>query len=155
PDIVMIQDGPWRLRWRTPTAGLAATLGMVHAGGGRASVGNALLVRARVEVEAVTPIRFPLTPGRPMRGALVARCRRGESHLVVAGARLADERDERTAQQATLALSLSGIRDPLVVCGDLEPTLDGFVGWGAGRALILTRADMSVEPVQAAGGQGG
>jgi hypothetical protein len=149
PDIVVIQQGPWRLRWRTPTANLAAALGLVHAGGGKPSVGNALLVRLRVQIESETPIRFPLVPGRPMRGALISRCRLGESRLVVVGARLADDPDERAAQRAILARTLRGTTDPVVVCGDLIPPLDGFVQWGAGPAVILAAAGMCVGPVEA------
>lgn len=144
PDIVMVQDGPWRLRWRTPTAQLAAALGLVHAGGGRDSVGNALLVSMRVDVDAVTPIRFPLVPGRLMRGAMVARCRIAGTRFAVAGARLADDPAERELQRSTLAGAVSALTDPVLVCGDLGGGgLDGLVdagrsdrGLGAGRILL-------------------
>jgi endonuclease/exonuclease/phosphatase family metal-dependent hydrolase len=128
PDVVVVQDGPWRLRWRTPTAQLASALGLVYAGGGRDSVGNAVLVSLRVDVDQVTPVRFPLIPGQPARGAIVAEARVGAARFVVAGARLSDGAAERSAQRATLAQALSGITDPLVVCGDLggEP-LDGLI----------------------------
>jgi endonuclease/exonuclease/phosphatase family metal-dependent hydrolase len=134
PDVVVVQDGPWRLRWRTPIAQLAGALGLVHGGGGRDSVGNAILVSVRVDIDEVTPVRFPLAPGQPMRGAIVAEARVGGARFVVAGARLADATVERLAQRTALVQALSGITRPLVVCGDLgaEP-LDGLVDTSAGR----------------------
>jgi endonuclease/exonuclease/phosphatase family metal-dependent hydrolase len=145
PDVVLVQDGPWRLRWRTPTAQLAAALGLVHAGGGRDSAGNALLVSIRVDVDAVTPIRFPLLPGRLMRGAVVARCRVGDARFAVAGARLADDPAERESQRAALASAVGALTEPLLVAGDLGGGLDGLrdtitpVGGGLHGSILAGR----------------
>jgi endonuclease/exonuclease/phosphatase (EEP) superfamily protein YafD len=151
PDIVLVQDGPWRLRWRTPTAQLAGALGLVYAGGGRESVGNALLVSMRVDVDAVTPIRFPLVPGRVMRGALVARCRVGDTRFAIAGARLADDAAERESQRSALARAVSALTDPVLVGGDLGGDLDGLVDAGAasdgrfGTGRIMLGRDVRLE----------
>jgi hypothetical protein len=129
PDVVVVQDGPWRLRWRTPTASLANALGLFYGGGGGASVGNAVLVSARVQVGDVVPIRFPLVPGRPARGAVLAHCRVGSARFAVAGARLSDEPDERAAQAASLARTLAAVTDPLILCGEfgIDADLTGMV----------------------------
>jgi len=43
PDVVIVQEGPRRLRWRTKSAQLAHAFGLVYATGGLPSLGNVIL----------------------------------------------------------------------------------------------------------------
>jgi hypothetical protein len=119
-DVVLVQDAPWRLRWRTPVASLAAGLGLVYAGGGRDSAGTVVLVKIRVDVDAVTPMLFPLVAGQLQRGAVLARGRVADTPFTVASARLADTPPARAQGQAALAQALGGVTGALLVAGDID-----------------------------------
>jgi hypothetical protein len=123
PDIVVVQNGPWRLRWRTPLAHLASGCGVFFGGGGGPSAGNAVLVSLRVTVRDVVPLLFPLVPGRSQRGAVLARCTVGDVPFVVAGARLGDDPAERAEQSVILAKALAAHTEPVILAGELDPAL--------------------------------
>ena len=72
PDVVIVQEAPRRFRWRHKCAALADDFGMVVAAGGLPSLGNLLLVSLRVRVHDTWCLRYPLTPGRHLRGAAFA-----------------------------------------------------------------------------------
>jgi hypothetical protein len=93
PDVVVLQHGPRRLRWRTRGATLANQFGLVVGGGGEPALGNLILVSLRVAVRDTTCVQFPLVPGRAMGGAALVHCTvRGES-LVVAGTAVTKQSD--------------------------------------------------------------
>ena len=71
--MVIVQEAPRRFRWRHKCAALADDFGMVVAAGGLPSLGNLLLVSLRVRVHETWCLRYPLTPGRHLRGAAFAR----------------------------------------------------------------------------------
>ena len=73
PDVLIVQEAPRRFRWRQKCAYLADEVGMVVAAGGLPSLGNLLLVSLRVAVHDTWCLRYPLTPGRHLRGAVFAR----------------------------------------------------------------------------------
>src|SRR3954471_11161395 len=73
PDVVIVQEAPRRFRWRHKCAALADDTGLVVAAGGLPALGNLVLVSLRVKVHETWCLRFPLTPGRHMRGAAFMR----------------------------------------------------------------------------------
>src|SRR3954454_14019814 len=88
PDILVVQEGPRRLRWRTKAAALAHSFQMVYATGGQPSMGNVIMTNLRVRVRHTWAVRFPLKPGRHMRGAAFARCEVAGIGFTVVGTHL-------------------------------------------------------------------
>ncbi len=74
PDVVFVQEAPRRFRWRTRCADMAHAFDLVYAAGGLPSLGNVILTNQRVRVHDTWCLRYPLTPGRHMRGAAFATC---------------------------------------------------------------------------------
>src|SRR5262252_8057122 len=73
-DVVVVAGAPWRIRARSRAAALADRFGLFYAAGGAPSVGNLVLVSARVSVPEAWSVQFPLVPGHRMRAAVLARC---------------------------------------------------------------------------------
>ena len=120
PDVVMVQEAPRRFRWRYKCAALADDFGMVVAAGGMPSLGNLLLVGLRVRVHETWCLKYPLTPGRHMRGAAFARGSVRGATLTVSGSHLATDPVERPAQAARWKQELSGLEGPVIAAGDLN-----------------------------------
>jgi endonuclease/exonuclease/phosphatase family metal-dependent hydrolase len=125
PDIVVLQEGPRRFRWRTRSATLASRLGLFVAGGGEPALGNLVLVGMRVRVLGHRCVQFPLTPGRHMRGAVLVDCEVGGTQFVVAGSHLATDAGERPLQAAILRRALAEVQAPLLVGLDVNEDADG------------------------------
>jgi endonuclease/exonuclease/phosphatase family metal-dependent hydrolase len=142
PDVVIVQESPRRFRWRHKCAALADDFGMVVAAGGLPALGNLLLVTLRVRVHETWSLRYPLTPGRHMRGAAFARCSVRGATFTVSGSHLATDPVERPAQAADWKAALSRIEGPVIAGGDLNE--------GAGGGAWRTVADGFVEPSSAA-----
>jgi endonuclease/exonuclease/phosphatase family metal-dependent hydrolase len=148
PDVLAVQEAPRRLRWRARCADLARRLGLVYAAGGMPGLGNLLLVDLRVRVLDTWCVRFPLTPGRHLRGAALAHCSAAGREFVVAGSHLATDPAERPVQAAILAKVLSERAEPLIVAADVNEAegaawaalAEGRVdaGEAAGQAAIAT-----------------
>jgi endonuclease/exonuclease/phosphatase family metal-dependent hydrolase len=141
PDVLVLQEAPRRFRWRQHCAALARRFRLVYAVGGLPALGNLILVDLRVSVEHTWCLRFPLTPGRLMRGAAVARCAVAGRRFVVAGSHLSTDPLERPTQARRLRQELATEDDPLVLALDVndEPEsetwkvlADGLVDAGAG-----------------------
>lgn len=143
-DVVIVQEAPRRFRWRHKCAALADRFGLVVADGGLPSLGNLILTDLRVRVRRTWCQRYPLTPGRHLRGAVFAECAVGparstaaatdpavgEAWFVVAGTHLATDPDERPGQADRFRRELSAVRLPVVVGADLNETPDGS-SWAA------------------------
>ncbi len=125
PDIVVVQEAPRRLRWRTPVARLAHACGLVYATGGGPSLGNVIMTSLRVRPLDTWDLRYPLTAGRHMRGAAFARCSVGGVTVVVAGSHLSTDPAERPGQAELLKTELAGIHGPLIVAADVNEAPDG------------------------------
>ncbi|MEV4197659.1 endonuclease/exonuclease/phosphatase family protein [Micromonospora globbae] len=126
PDVVIVQEGPRRFRWRRKSAALAESFGLVVAGGGLPALGNLLLTSLRVRVLATRCQRFPLTPGRHLRGAAYADCVvAGGARFTVAGSHLSTDPAERPAQAALLKRELEAAGAPVVAGADLNEGPDG------------------------------
>jgi len=145
PDVMVVQEAPRRFRWRTRCADLAHRFGLFYAGGGQPALGNLLLTSLRVRVHETWAVQFPLTPGRHMRGAALARCSVGDVAFVVAGSHLATDPDERPAQAAILAKVLSDVDVPVLLAADLNDTSAG-TSW---RTLADGRVDVAAAAGQA------
>ncbi|WP_349875861.1 endonuclease/exonuclease/phosphatase family protein [Micromonospora sp. HUAS YX12] len=125
PDVVIVQEGPRRFRWRQKCAALAGSFGMVVAAGGLPSLGNVLLTSLRVRVVDTRCQRYPLTPGRHMRGAAYARCRVGGADVLLAGSHLSTDPAERPAQAAAFKRELAASTLPVVAGADINEGPDG------------------------------
>jgi endonuclease/exonuclease/phosphatase family metal-dependent hydrolase len=128
PDVLVIQEAPRRLRWRVRCADLAHRFGLLVGGGGLPSLGNLVLTSLRVRVHGHSCVRYPLTPGRHMRGAVFVRCSIGSARFVVAGSHLATDATERPAQAARLRDELAAIAEPTVLGVDTND-VPGSVSW--------------------------
>jgi endonuclease/exonuclease/phosphatase family metal-dependent hydrolase len=130
PDVVVVQEAPRRFRWRHGCAALADRLGLVVAAGGLPSLGNLLLTSLRVRVHRTWCLRYPLTPGRHMRGAAFAECSvgplspaagaPGAARFVVAGTHLSTDPAERPGQATRFASALAEVDLPLVAGLDVN-----------------------------------
>ncbi|MPZ28907.1 MAG: endonuclease [Micromonosporaceae bacterium] len=120
PDVLLLQEAPRRFRWRQRCAALARSFGLVVAVGGLPAVGNLILTDLRVQVRQTWCLRFPLTPGRHLRGAALARCSVAGVDFVVAGSHLATWPPERPEQARLLAQALVEQPEPVVVGADLN-----------------------------------
>ncbi|TNH29551.1 endonuclease [Micromonospora orduensis] len=125
PDVVIVQEGPRRFRWRQKSATLAESFGLVVAAGGLPALGNLLLTSLRVQVVGTRCQRFPLTPGRHLRGAAYADCRVAGARFTLAGSHLSTDPAERQAQAAELKRGLDAATGPVLVGADLNEGPDG------------------------------
>src|SRR3954471_19771065 len=100
PDVLIVQEAPRRFRWRHKCAALADDAGLVFAAGGLPALGNLVLVSLRVRVEETWCLRYPLTPGRHLRGAAFVRGSVRGASFTVSGSHLATDPTERPDQAA-------------------------------------------------------
>lgn len=153
PDVALIQEAPRRLRWRTRCADLAYRFGLIYAAGGMPGLGNLVLVGMRIRVTNTWCVRFPLTPGRHLRGAALARCVVAGRPFVAAGSHLSTDGAERPAQATLLAAELSGLTDPVIAGVDVNETADGpawrpLTDGRCDAATAARRADAATFPAQ-------
>ena len=146
PDVVIVQEAPRRFRWRQRCAALADDFGLVVAAGGLPSLGNLLLVSLRVRVLDTWCLRYPLTPGRHMRGAAFLRGSVRGATFTVTGSHLATDPAERPAQAARWKEAITAADGPVIAGGDLNEgpgggawrtVADGLVD-AAGTSTALT-----------------
>ncbi len=127
PDVVCVQEAPRRVRWRTRCADLARGCDLYFASGGGPAIGNMIMVSQRVRVQRHWSLRFPLTPGRHLRGVAFAECAVGGCRFTLAGTHLSTDPGERAAQADQLALLLAGLTGPVLVGVDLNEPPGGRV----------------------------
>jgi endonuclease/exonuclease/phosphatase family metal-dependent hydrolase len=142
PDVLVVQEGPRRFRWRHKTAALASAFGLVVAEGGLHSLGNLLLTSLRVRVHESWCVRYPLTAGRHLRGAAFARCAVEGVPFVVAGTHLSIDAAERPAQARLFREALSGVAAPAVVGVDVNegPTGESWRALADGLVDVAEQA---------------
>jgi endonuclease/exonuclease/phosphatase family metal-dependent hydrolase len=143
PDVVVIQEGPRRLRWRTKSADLGNRFGLLYAGGGLPSLGNLVLVSFRVSVHEAWYVQYPLIPGRLLRGAVLVRCSVAGAPFVVVGTQLTPDPEHRPAQAAILATVLSDVDEPVVMAADVND-VHTSVAW---RLLAQNRTEVGDAPL--------
>ncbi len=145
PDIAIIQEAPRRWRWRTKCSLLAHSFGLYYAAGGQPSLGNVIMVGLRVRVDGTWHMRYPLTPGRHMRGAAFARCLvPGADPFVVAGTHLSTYDTERPVQAGLLLPALAACDGPVVLGVDVNET-PGGPAW---KMLASGLTDAGSEPTE-------
>lgn len=120
PDVAILQEAPRHLRWRTKSAALACASGLVVASGGLPALGNLLLTSLRIRVHRAWSLRFPLTPGRHLRGTAFAECSVGRVRTTVVGSHLSTDPTERPAQARLLRDAMAGSAGSLIFGGDLN-----------------------------------
>jgi endonuclease/exonuclease/phosphatase family metal-dependent hydrolase len=140
PDVVLVQEAPRRFRWRQRCAALADDCRLVVGAGGLPALGNLIMVNLRVRVHDTWCLRYPLTPGRHLRGAAFAACEVRGARFTVSGSHLATDPVERPSQAARWKAELARVRGPLIAGGDLNEgpggdawrtVADGFVTTGS------------------------
>ncbi|GIF48517.1 endonuclease/exonuclease/phosphatase family metal-dependent hydrolase [Asanoa ferruginea] len=129
PDVLIVQEGARRFRWRQKNASLADRLRMVVGGGGLWSLGNLVLTTLRVRVLETHDVRFPLVPGHHLRGAVFATCEVPGARFVVTGSHLSTDPSIRPTQGAAWRAAIGTHDLPVIAAGDLnaEP---GESTWG-------------------------
>jgi endonuclease/exonuclease/phosphatase family metal-dependent hydrolase len=120
PDVLVVQEAPRRFRWRHKCAALADDVGLVFAAGGLPALGNLILVSLRVRVEETWCLRYPLTPGRHLRGAAFVRGSVRGASFIVSGSHLATDPTERPDQAALWKEALTAAEGPVIAAGDLN-----------------------------------
>jgi endonuclease/exonuclease/phosphatase family metal-dependent hydrolase len=145
PDIVLVQEAPRRFGWRRGCAHLADSFGMVVVAGGLPSLGNLIVSSLRVRVLDTWCLRYPLTPGRHMRGAAFARCSVGGAEFVVSGSHLATDPVERPQQAAHWKAALCNVTVPLVAAGDEHRHTPTFPAQGPRNRLDAIFVSPAIE----------
>lgn len=127
PDVCVVQEAPRRFRWRQKCAALAHSFGLYYAEGGLPSLWNLIMTNLRVRVTESWSLKYPLTPGRHMRGAALARCTVPglDRSFLVAGTHLSTDDDERPLQAALLEPHLRAAHDPLILAADFNESDSG------------------------------
>jgi endonuclease/exonuclease/phosphatase family metal-dependent hydrolase len=132
PDVVVLQEGPRAIRWRTRCAELARQAGLVYVAGGRPSRGNVILSSVRAEARATTAGRFTRTPRQQVRGAAAALLDIAGIRLGVIGLHAGLWATERRRHAAEIARLADGLRSAgaagVVMAGDFNegPTAGSF-----------------------------
>jgi endonuclease/exonuclease/phosphatase family metal-dependent hydrolase len=148
PDVVVVQEAPGRFwRWRRACAELAHACGIVVAAGGQPAAGNLILTDLRVKVVRTWWVRFPLTPGRHLRGAAFARCEVAGVPFLVVGAHLSTDPSERPDQVRLLTRVLAGADAPVILGADVNDDPDS----DAWKTLLASLRDAAVTGADAAG----
>lgn len=138
PDLVFVQEAPRRLRWRSRCADLARRCGLFFGAGGAPAIGNLIMVGQRVRVLHDRALRFPLTPGRHLRGVAFADCElAGGVGFTAVGTHLGTVPAERAEQAERLTGVLAAQGRPLVLGADLNETPGGPV-WSQLTGATLT-----------------
>jgi len=140
PDVLIVQEAPRRFRWRHKCAALADDAGLVVAAGGLPALGNLLLVSMRVAVHETWCTRYPLTPGRHLRGAAFARGTVRGGGFTLSGSHLATDPAERPSQAAAWKEQLALIEGPVIAAGDLNEGPGGSA-WRMVEDGLRTAAD--------------
>jgi endonuclease/exonuclease/phosphatase family metal-dependent hydrolase len=120
PDVLIVQEAPRRFYWRQRCASLADDVDMVVAAGGLPALGNLVLVSVRVQVHEAWCLRYPLTPGRHLRGAAFARGSVPGGGFTVSGSHLATDPAERPVQAALWKEAIARIEGPVIAAADLN-----------------------------------
>jgi endonuclease/exonuclease/phosphatase family metal-dependent hydrolase len=120
PDVLIVQEGPRRWRWRTKCASLAHAFDLVVAGGGLPALGNVVMTNLRIRAVATWCEEYPLTPGRHLRGAVFTRIRAEEGEATIVGAHLSTDDAERPSQAQLLRTAIGRLDGPVVLGADLN-----------------------------------
>jgi endonuclease/exonuclease/phosphatase family metal-dependent hydrolase len=146
PDVLIVQEAPRRFRWRQRCASFADDAGLVVAAGGLPALGNLLLVSLRVKVHETWCLRYPLTPGRHLRGAAFARGSVRGGAFTISGSHLATDPAERPTQAAIWKEALERVEGPVIAAGDLNEGPGGGAWRTVGDGLLSSAAGCPTFP---------
>jgi len=143
PDLVTVQEGPGRLRWRSAAARLARETALLWLGGGGPPAGtNVVLGHMRVDSVLTWSQRFPTPVGTPACGIAAGVFRVRGRPLGIAGVHLPPNPADRLRYAELLAVVVGELRSragAVVVAGDLNE-VPGGPGWRRISELGLTDA---------------
>lgn len=139
-DVVVVQEAPRFLRWRSKCASLARMSGLVVVGGGRPAGANLVMSSLGVDAVAVSDHAFSRDPRLHMRGCVTAVLRYRGTQFAVVGTHLDTVPEPRLRhagelEQAIRSTVPSGT--PVVVCADVNDH-PGSPTW---QVLTQARAD--------------
>jgi endonuclease/exonuclease/phosphatase family metal-dependent hydrolase len=147
PDVLVVQEAPRRFRWREKCAAFAADVGMVVAEGGLPSLGNLVLVNLRVNVHRTWCLRYPLTPGRHMRGAVFAELSVfGSGRFTVTGSHLATDPAERPSQASLWKSEIAELSGPVIAAADFNEGPGGGAWRTVQDGLVCDDRDVLTYP---------
>jgi endonuclease/exonuclease/phosphatase family metal-dependent hydrolase len=140
PDVVLVQESPRFLRWRSLCAELARRSNLVVVSGGRFAGSNLIMSSLGVDVVSTADVLFTRDPGLHRRGTAIAVLTKLGAKFAVAGTHLdlteaprrrhVDELEEAIATHVPDSV-------PTIVGGDINDA-PGSPAW---LALTTTRAD--------------
>lgn len=140
-DVVLIQESPRFLRWRSLCAQLARTSGLVVVGGGRPAGSNLVLCAMAVQVVSTRSVLFSKDPRLHQRGTAIAVLRKQGATFAVAGTHLDLATDARLRHVGELEAAVASYvpaEVPVIVGGDINDR-PGSAVW---RALASRRTDV-------------
>jgi endonuclease/exonuclease/phosphatase family metal-dependent hydrolase len=138
PDVLLVQEAPRFLRWRSKRAALARRCGLVVATADRPG-GLCIMTHLRVDLMSTTFALLPKTPRHHQRAVVTATVSISGAQWRVASVHLSTDAAERARHLPALWSALAPSADaaagpPLVVGGDINEGPDGAVfGELAGR----------------------
>jgi endonuclease/exonuclease/phosphatase family metal-dependent hydrolase len=134
PDVLLVQEAPRFLRWRSKRAALARQCGLVVATADRPG-GLCIMTALRVDIASTGFELFPKTPRRHQRAIASAVVRLSGTTWRVASTHFSTDAAERARHLPSVSAVLSGpVAAPLVLGGDLNEDPTGPVfGELAGR----------------------
>lgn len=135
PDVVMVQEAPRFLRWRSKCAALARRSGLVVVTGGRPAGAMLLLAHLRVHVLRTADIKLSKRPRLHQRGLAVAEVELRGDRYTVASMHLDLDAAERRRHVDEVFAALSGFAEPLILAGDVNET-PGEPAWSALTARL-------------------
>jgi endonuclease/exonuclease/phosphatase family metal-dependent hydrolase len=151
PDVVLVQEAPRFLRWRTLSAQLARLGNMVVVGGGRPAGANLILSSLAVDVVSTADVLFTPDPRLHRRGTALAVLVKQGVRFAVAGTHLDLAVGPRLRHVGELHAAIGRhVPDevPTIVAGDVndvpgsttwqalcEPRRDAFAAVGRGPAF--------------------
>ncbi len=126
PDVLVVQEAPRLLRWRSRCAALARACGLFYVAGGRSAGGNLLLAAARVSVHGVVERRIPQRWRDPIRGVAAATLGVGRLRFGVVGVHLSLSAAGRQRDVAVVQETVGAFGNlPVVLAGDLNEPAGG------------------------------
>jgi endonuclease/exonuclease/phosphatase family metal-dependent hydrolase len=151
PDVVLVQESPRFLRWRSLCAELARRSNLVVVSGGRYAGSNLILSTLGVDVVSTADVLFTRDPRLHRRGTAIAVLTKSGSRFAVAGTHLdlVEAPRVRHIDELEEALATHVPDDvPVIVAGDVNDVpgsrawaamtrhrVDAFATAGAGSAL--------------------
>ena len=131
PDLVLVQEAPRFLRWRSKLARLAREAELLTVTGGRPAGAVAVLAGLRARVVRTSDVLLPKRQGRHQRGAALAVVEFGGARLAVASTHLSLDAAERAVQAHQVVSLLDGLGEDLCVLGADVNDIQGGQAWVA------------------------